>query len=221
MSGSGRRVTATGSDQTNERNGSGTFERADLDRRGLDPDPFRTPNCPVPPGVGHNAPVRTAGVGERVWQAAAFVVGFVVCVSLVGCSVVGFSDVVTDSTLVNAVVTLALGIAGQSAIGSLVSGAAPVVDPAFNVGNHIRWADGEGDVTSITLRVTRVKTTDGALVTIPTTTSTDEAIGRPFDGDIYRMTQHVTIATGATSMRARRSGRSSRGSTTSAPIRAS
>jgi small-conductance mechanosensitive channel len=112
----------------------------------------------------------------------------------VGLSVAGFANLVGNSALVVAAGTLALGIAGQDVIGSLVSGTALVVDPEFNVGNYIRWDGGEGEVTSITLRVTRVRTLDGALVTIPNTTLTDEAIERPFEGGTGRFVQYVEIA---------------------------
>lgn len=101
---------------------------------------------------------------------------------------------VGNSALVVAAGTVALGIAGQSVIGSLVSGTALVVDPEFNVGNYIRWDDGEGVVTSITLRVTRVRTPDGGLVTIPNTTLTEGPIARPFEGGTCRIVERVTIA---------------------------
>lgn len=114
--------------------------------------------------------------------------------AFVGFGVAGFNDVVSNSTLVIAAVTIALGVAGQSVIGSLVSGIALVVDPQFNIGNYIRWSEGEGEVTSITLRVTRVQTPAGALVTIPNTTLTDEGIVRPFEGNRSRTDEYVEIA---------------------------
>lgn len=112
----------------------------------------------------------------------------------VGLSLAGFSDLVGNSALVIAAGTLAVGVAGGSVIGSLVSGIALVVDPRFNIGNYIRWEDGEGEVTSITLRVTRVRTLDGGLVTIPNTTLTDKSIVRPFEGGSCRTVERVEIA---------------------------
>lgn len=114
--------------------------------------------------------------------------------TFVGLSVAGFTGTLNNSALVVAAVTLALGIAGQSVIGSLVSGMALVVDPEFNVGNYIRWEGGEGEVTSITLRITRVQTPDGGLLTIPNTTLTEEAITRPFQGNNCRTVEYVTIS---------------------------
>lgn len=113
---------------------------------------------------------------------------------IVGLSAAGFMDVVGNSALVVAAVTLSISIAGQSVIGSLVSGSALVIDSEFNVGNYIEWEGGEGVVTSITLRTTRVRTPDGGLVTIPNTTLTDEAITKPFFENDCRTLERITIA---------------------------
>jgi len=110
-----------------------------------------------------------------------------------GMGVAGFTRVLGGSALVFAAATLALGVAGQTVIGSLVSGLALVVDPQFNVGNYIRWSDGEGTVRSITLRVTRVETPDGGLITIPNTTLTDDAITRPFESRRGRVVQQLQV----------------------------
>ena len=120
----------------------------------------------------------------------------VVLAVFVGVGIAGFTGLLGDSALVFAAVTVAVGIAGQSVIGSLVSGTALVVDPEFNVGNYIRWDGGEGEVTSITLRVTRVQTPDGGLVTIPNTTLTDEPITRPFEQGNRQVVEYVTVGYG-------------------------
>ena len=118
----------------------------------------------------------------------------VILALFVGVGVSGFTGFLGNSALVIAAVTVAVGVAGQSVIGSLVSGTALVVDPEFNVGDYIEWDGGEGEVTSITLRVTRVQTIDGGLVTIPNTTLTDEPITRPFEGGNCRSVEHITVS---------------------------
>ncbi len=112
----------------------------------------------------------------------------------VGAGVAGYGGFLTNSALIVAAATLAVGVAGQEVIGSLVSGLALVVDPEFNVGNFIEWADGEGTVKSITLRVTRVRTPDGELVTIPNTALTGGTITRPYGRGAYRVVDHVGLA---------------------------
>lgn len=116
--------------------------------------------------------------------------------AFIGAALAGYGGFVSDSALVIAAVTLAIGVAGQTIIGSIFSGLVLVTDPEFNVGNYITWADGEGIVQSITLRVTRVETPDGGLVTIPNTVLTGQAITRPYSRRRRRMTERVGIAYG-------------------------
>lgn len=112
----------------------------------------------------------------------------------VGAGTAGYGGFLSDSALVVAAATLAVGVAGQEVIGSIVSGLALVVDPEFNVGNYIEWDGGEGTVRSITLRVTRVTAPNGELVTVPNTVLTGGAITRPFGRGRYRVVETVGLA---------------------------
>ncbi len=118
----------------------------------------------------------------------------VVTALLVAVTISGYGGFVTDSAVVVAAVTLAIGVAGQTVIGSLISGLVLVLDPEFNVGDYIEWEAGEGTVRSITLRVTRVQTPDGELVTIPNAVLTSQSITRPFGRGRYRIVEFVEIA---------------------------
>jgi small-conductance mechanosensitive channel len=120
----------------------------------------------------------------------------VVLAVAVGTAAAGFGGVLSGSALVVAAATLAVGVAGQTVVGSLVSGVVLVADPEFNVGNYVEWSDGEGEVESITLRVTRVHTPDGKLVTVPNTTLTSEAVTRPYGRGRTRVVEHVGVAYG-------------------------
>ena len=113
---------------------------------------------------------------------------------LIGATLAGYGRVIGDSALVVAAATLALGVAGQTVIGSLVSGLVLVTDPEFNVGDYIRWDDREGTVQSITLRVTRVLTPNGELVTVPNTILTEVAVTRPFGRGRYRVVHRLDLA---------------------------
>lgn len=112
----------------------------------------------------------------------------------VGAGVAGYGRFLANSAIVIAAGTLAIGVAAQSVIGSLVSGMVLVLDPEFNVGNYIEWADAEGTILSITLRVTRVLSPNGELVTIPNTVLTSSAITRPYGRGRYRVVEHIGIA---------------------------
>ncbi len=113
---------------------------------------------------------------------------------LVAAAVAGYGRFVSDSAIVIAALTLAVGVAGRVVIGSIVSGLVLVADPEFGVGNYVSWADGEGTVRSITLRVTRVETPNGELVTIPNTTLTSQAFVRPFGRGRYRVVHTIELA---------------------------
>lgn len=112
---------------------------------------------------------------------------------LVGLGAAGFGYVIGDSALVVAAATLAVGVAGQTVIGSLVSGLVLVADPEFNVGDYVEWPGGSGTIQSITLRVTRIVTPDGELVTVPNTTLTSESVTRPFGRARYRVVEQIGV----------------------------
>lgn len=112
---------------------------------------------------------------------------------LVGAVVAGYGNVLSDSALLISALALALGIAAQEVIGSLVSGVALVMDPEFNVGDYIRWDGGEGVVKSVALRVTRVETVDGELLTIPNTILTSNELVRPYGRGRHRVVQEFGV----------------------------
>ncbi|CDK38384.1 mechanosensitive ion channel family protein [Halorubrum sp. AJ67] len=113
--------------------------------------------------------------------------------TLVGVALAGYGELLGDSALVISAVALAVGIAAREVIGSLVSGVALVLDPEFNVGDHIKWNGGEGTVQSIALRITRVETAAGELVTIPNTILTAHEITRPYGRGNHRIVQELRV----------------------------
>jgi len=99
----------------------------------------------------------------------------------------GFQSALQGSAIVVAAATLAVGVAGQDVIGNLVSGAFLVADPDFNVGDYIEWDDRAGTVESVEFRVTRVRTVEGASVSVPNGELTSHPIRNPYGNDRYRM----------------------------------
>lgn len=122
-----------------------------------------------------------------------FRLAILILAALVGAGVAGYGQILSDSALILSAVALAIGVAAQEVIGSLVSGMALVADPEFNVGDHIEWSDGQGVVQSISLRVTRVETANGELVTIPNTILTSNEITRSFGRGKYRIVQTIKL----------------------------
>ena len=123
-----------------------------------------------------------------------FQVIVIIIAVFVGAGIAGYGPTLGNSALLISAIALAIGVAAQSVIGSLVSGIALVLDPDFNVGDYIKWANGEGVVESVELRTTRVKTLDGGLVTIPNTILTGDEIFRPFGRGNHRVVQLFGIS---------------------------
>ena len=126
-----------------------------------------------------------------------FQLGVVALGILVGAGVAGYAGFLSDSALVISALALAVGVAAQEVIGSLVSGMALVFDSEFNVGDYIEWEGGSGVVQSIALRVTRVETPAGELVTIPNTILTGGSIVRPYGRGDLRIVQTLGVDYGA------------------------
>lgn len=65
------------------------------------------------------------------------------------------------------IVSLALGFGLQNTVANLAAGVGLSIDAPFQVGDRIRVGDTWGDVTSIGLRSTRIRTTSGEVVAVP------------------------------------------------------
>ena len=122
----------------------------------------------------------------------AYAVVLVVAVA-VATATAGYGQLLTNSALVVAAGTLAIGVAGQEVLGAVVSGVFLVGDPNFNVGDWIAWDDTEGVVESITLRVTRVRTPNNEVVTVPNTELTANSVTRPYGRAEFRLTERLGI----------------------------
>ncbi|WP_254838621.1 mechanosensitive ion channel family protein [Natronomonas marina] len=114
--------------------------------------------------------------------------------TLTGTIAAGYGGVLSESAVIIAAITFALGIAGQQVFGSLISGMFLVADPDFNVGDWISWPGGEGTVEAVDFRVTRVRTPDNETVSVPNTELTNNALTRPYGRDRFRVTEQVYVA---------------------------
>jgi small-conductance mechanosensitive channel len=114
--------------------------------------------------------------------------------TLTGTIAAGYGGVLSESAVIIAAITFALGIAGQQVFGSLISGMFLVADPDFNVGDWIAWPGGQGTVEAVDFRVTRVRTPDNETIAVPNTELTTNALTRPYGRDRYRITEQVYVA---------------------------
>lgn len=114
--------------------------------------------------------------------------------TLTGIIAAGYGGILSETAVIIAALTFALGIAGQQVFGSLISGLFLVADPDFNVGDWIEWPDGEGIIEAVDFRVTRIRTLNHETISVPNTELTTNAITRPYGRDRYRITEQVSVA---------------------------
>ena len=104
----------------------------------------------------------------------------------------GFADYgnfLTSLATIAAAATLAIGLATQDVIQNFVAGVFIYTDKPFKIDDWIEWDGGSysGIVEDIGLRVTRVRTFDNELLTVPNSQLTDGVIKNPVEGDRLRL----------------------------------
>jgi small-conductance mechanosensitive channel len=80
---------------------------------------------------------------------------------------------------VAAAATLAIGFAMQDVIANFVAGVFIFTDKPFRIGDWIEWDGNAGIVEDISFRVTRVRTFDNELLTVPNSQLTDGVVKNP------------------------------------------
>mgnify|MGYP000589722681 CR=1 FL=1 len=88
---------------------------------------------------------------------------------------------------VAAAATLAIGFALQDVISNFVSGVFIFTDKPFRIGDWIEWDGNSGTVEDISLRVTRVRTFDNELLTVPNSNLTSGVVKNPVEGEELRL----------------------------------
>jgi hypothetical protein len=104
----------------------------------------------------------------------------------------GYGNLLTSLATIAAAATLAVGFALQDVIKNFVAGVFVYTDRPFRIDDWIEW-DGPnggyaGIVEDISLRVTRVRTFDNELLTVPNSVLTDGVIKNPVAKDRLRIT---------------------------------
>jgi len=106
-----------------------------------------------------------------------------VAVLFVGLSIAfgmaGFGNLLQSLATIAAAATLAIGFAVQAVIRNFVSGVLIYADEPFRIGDWIEWNDNSGIVEDISFRVTRVRTFDNELLTVPNSELTDNVVKNP------------------------------------------
>jgi small-conductance mechanosensitive channel len=99
----------------------------------------------------------------------------------------GLGNFLQALATVGAAATLAIGFALQEVIRNFVSGVFIFTDKPFRIGDWIEWDGNAGVVEDISMRVTRVRTFDNELLTVPNSQLTDDVVKNPVDAETLRM----------------------------------
>ncbi|WP_248897549.1 mechanosensitive ion channel family protein [Haloplanus halobius] len=91
----------------------------------------------------------------------------------------GYGNFLQSLATVAAAATLAIGFAMQDVIANFVAGVFIFTDKPFRIGDWIEWDGNSGIVEDISFRVTRVRTFDNELLTVPNSNLTDDVIKNP------------------------------------------
>ena len=115
----------------------------------------------------------------------AFVVFFVGITVAFGAA--GYGDFLQSLATIAAAATLAIGFAMQDVIKNFVAGVFIFTDRPFRIGDWIEWDGHSGIVEDISFRVTRVRTFDNELLTVPNSDLTDGVIKNPVAKETLRL----------------------------------
>jgi small conductance mechanosensitive channel len=91
----------------------------------------------------------------------------------------GYGSFLTSLATIAAAATLAIGFAMQNVISNFVAGVFIFTEQPFKIGDWIEFDGQNGVVEDISLRVTRVRTFDNELLTVPNSQLTDNVIKNP------------------------------------------
>jgi len=99
----------------------------------------------------------------------------------------GYGNFLGALATIAAAATLAIGFAMQDVIANFVAGVFIYTDKPFRIGDWIEWDGNSGVVEDISLRVSRVRTFDNELLTVPNSQLTDGVIKNPVAKDTLRL----------------------------------
>jgi small-conductance mechanosensitive channel len=99
----------------------------------------------------------------------------------------GFGNFLQSLATIAAAATLAIGFAMQDVLQNFVAGIFIYTDRPFRIGDWIEWDGNSGVVEDISLRVTRVRTFDNELLTVPNSQLTDVVIKNPVAKEQLRL----------------------------------
>ena len=101
--------------------------------------------------------------------------------------VAGYNGFLRSLATIAAAATLAIGFAMQDVLKNFVAGVFIFTEKPFKIGDWIEWDGNSGVVEDISLRITRLRTFDNELLTVPNGQLTDSVVKNPVDADKLRL----------------------------------
>jgi small-conductance mechanosensitive channel len=102
-------------------------------------------------------------------------------------TLIGFGAVLGAFATLLGALSLALGFAAQDIIENFVAGVFILRDKPFTAGDWITWGDNNGVVQDIQLRVTKLRTFDNELITVPNSELANDAVTNTMAYDELRV----------------------------------
>nr|WP_313695933.1 mechanosensitive ion channel family protein [Halobaculum sp. XH14] len=100
----------------------------------------------------------------------------------------GYGNFLQSLATIAAAATLAIGLALQDVIRNFVAGVFIYTDRPFRIGDWIEWGgSNSGIVEDISFRVTRIRTFDNELLTVPNAVLTSDVIKNPVAKETLRL----------------------------------
>ncbi|QWC18123.1 mechanosensitive ion channel family protein [Halorubrum sp. 2020YC2] len=132
--------------------------------------------------------VRSRGFDEAVLSLGTNVLNAVVWVAAIaiGFAVGGYGSFLSAFAVFGGAIALAVGFAAQDLLGNFVAGVFILKDRPFEVGDWIEWGGRSGRVEEIDLRVSRIRTFDNELITVPNGDLANNAVTNPVAYDTLR-----------------------------------
>jgi small conductance mechanosensitive channel len=136
-----------------------------------------------------NRVLKSRDLDRHARQPLQKIVGILILFAAVGAAfaLAGFGNILTALATVGAAATLAIGFAMQDVIRNFVAGVFIFADEPFRIDDWIEWDDHAGIVEDISLRVTRVRTFDNEMLTVPNSQLTDSVVKNPVAKDKLRL----------------------------------
>ena len=124
---------------------------------------------------------------RSLYRSAVIIVGLILVLSKLGINV-------TAAVAGIGVLSIAIGFAAQQTIANIFSGFGIFVDRLYVAGDWVKISDNYGEVISISLRTTKIRTLDNTYVSVPNSLVTSSPVINYSEEGTLRITAHVRIS---------------------------